>query len=363
MSAFWNEKKVFVTGHTGFKGAWLSLWLHKMGATVTGYALTPPTDPSLFAATGLDRKMHSVLGDVRNGTYLSKVLAEASPEIVFHLAAQPLVRESYRDPVTTYETNVMGTVHLLEAVRSVASVKAVIIITTDKCYENPEDGHRFVENEPLGGHDPYSSSKACAEIAVSAFRRSFFATGNSFHGAAVATARAGNVIGGGDWGTDRIVPDCMKALMGNRLVSIRNPAAVRPWQHVLEPLHGYLLLARALFEKGKTLAGSYNFGPDEMDEIPVQRLVQDLCTLWGDSRAYTMSDSDGPHEARYLKLDSSRARLALGWHPVWNVSQTLAGIAKWYRSWQEGKNMFGVCIGTIDHYEHEFNNFKESSNG
>jgi CDP-glucose 4,6-dehydratase len=274
---FWKNKRVFLTGHTGFKGSWLSIWLDSLGANVHGYSLKPPTDPSLFNLCSIDRFTNSTIGDIRNRDLLKATLQKAQPEIVFHLAAQPLVRESFKNPVETYETNVMGTVNLLDAVRACPSVKAVVIVTTDKCYENREWHWGYRENDPMGGYDPYSSSKGCAELVTAAYRQSFFNPKDfDNHHIAVASARAGNVIGGGDWALDRLVPDCLKAILDGRKIIVRNPHAIRPWQHVLEPLRGYLLLAQKLFENGPQFAEAWNFGPDDRDCRPVIDVVSKL---------------------------------------------------------------------------------------
>lgn len=283
MNSFWSGKSVFITGNSGFKGSWLSIWLHSLGAKVTGYALDPPTCPSMFQLTGAGRLVNSIKGDVRDAERLQQALAEARPEIVFHLAALPIVRESYLIPVETYATNVMGTINLLEAVRRTPSVRAVVNVTSDKCYENPDHGHLFREDGKLGGYDPYSNSKACSELVTSAWRSSFFNPGKyPDHGVAIATARAGNVIGGGDWATDRLVPDCIRSLHEGRRIPIRNPHAVRPWQHVLEPLSGYLALAERLYLDGCEFGGGWNFGPLDENAKPVQWIVESLCEKWGE---------------------------------------------------------------------------------
>lgn len=352
MDGFWKGKAVFITGHTGFKGAWLSIWLVKLGAQVTGFSLEPPTNPSLFGITTLSKETNSLIGDIRNLSFLSKQLSTAKPEIVIHMAAQALVRKSYIKPVDTYATNVMGTVHLLEAIRSVPTIKAVIIVTSDKCYENRELEQAFREDEPMGGYDPYSNSKGCSELVTDAFRRSFYnsASRNS-HPAAIASARAGNVIGGGDWAKDRIIPDCMRAILENRQIIVRNPDAIRPWQHVLEPLHGYLLLAQQLYQKGEAFAEPWNFGPDDRDAVKVETLVKNLCNLWKGKAEYSIAKDTGPYEANFLKLDSTKARNRLNWKPVWNVEKALQNIVDWYLAYQNNQNMTEICRKQINEYE------------
>lgn len=349
--AFWQNKKVFLTGHTGFKGSWLCLWLHSMGARVTGYALDPPTDPSLFELAKVGELVDSRIADVRDGGCLARIMAEVQPEIVIHMAAQPLVRDSYNIPVETYAINVMGTVHLLEAVRCCPTVKAVVNVTTDKCYENREWVWGYREGEALGGFDPYSSSKACSELITAAYRSSFFAPDNpGYHGAAVASARAGNVIGGGDWATDRLIPDCINALLKGEKIRIRNPHAVRPWQHVLEPLSGYLLLAQRLYQDGNIVAAPWNFGPAEDDAKPVEWIVQRICEHWGAGTGYEVDTSEHPHEAHYLRLDCSKARSELGWHPQWNLEKALVSIIEWTRAHYSGDDLRKVCLAQILDY-------------
>jgi CDP-glucose 4,6-dehydratase len=343
---FWSGKRVFVTGHTGFKGSWLSLWLQQLGAEVTGYALQPPTNPSLFEVAQVAQGMTSVIGDIRDCVLLASTLRQASPDIVIHMAAQPLVRRSYVDPVETYSTNVMGTVHLLEAVRQTPSVRAVVNVTTDKCYENKEWVWGYRENEPMGGFDPYSSSKGCAELVTAAYRNSFFnAATHSEHHVALATARAGNVIGGGDWAQDRLIPDILRAIQNGESVNIRNPHATRPWQHVLEPLSGYLVLAEKLYSQGPAFAEAFNFGPLEEDAKPVQWIVEQLTQNWG--------DGTHPHEAHYLKLDCSKARATLAWTPRWHLGQALQAIIVWHKAQNAHKDkpdMRALCLQQISDY-------------
>jgi CDP-glucose 4,6-dehydratase len=342
--AFWANKRVFLTGHTGFKGSWTALWLQQMGAQVTGFALSPPTSPALFDVARVAEGMTSVIGDIRDRDLLAQTLLDADPEIVIHMAAQPLVRASYDDPVGTYATNVMGTVHLLEAIRQAPSVRAGVIVTTDKCYENREWVWGYREDEAMGGHDPYSNSKGCAELVTSAYRRSFF---DGATGKAIATGRAGNVIGGGDWAADRLIPDILRAIDRGEKVLIRNPLAIRPWQHVLEPVGGYLVLAQTLWNDAAGAAQAWNFGPRDDDARPVQWIVERMCSLWGDGAGWTHDESTQPHEARYLKLDISKARDGLGWVPRWSLAEALRSIVAWHRDWALGADMHHHCLSEI----------------
>jgi CDP-glucose 4,6-dehydratase len=343
---FWRGKKVLVTGHTGFKGAWLSLWLHSLGADVTGFALAPPTDPSLFVLARLDELITSVHGDVRDLSVLQTAMNAAQPEIVFHLAAQSLVRESYQSPVETYATNVMGTVHLLEAVRVCSSIKAVVNVTTDKCYENREWHWGYREHEPLGGHDPYSSSKGCSELVTAAYRQSFL----SGQGTAVASARAGNVIGGGDWATDRLIPDFLRAIDAGEVLNIRSPQAIRPWQHVLEPLSGYLMLAERLFRDGGEFAEAWNFGPVDDDAKTVAWILEALKKK-RPAVSWQCSAQPQPHEAGYLKLDSSKSRKRLGWSTHWSLETALGKILDWHEEWRKGADVRAVTLQQINTYQ------------
>lgn len=350
-AAFWHGKKVFLTGHTGFKGTWLCLWLSALGADVTGYALHPPTQPNLYELCGIGKFTKSLVGDVRNIEYLTKSLMDTQPEIVIHLAAQPLVQDSYKDPLATYAVNVMGTVHLFEAVRTCQSVKVIVNVTTDKCYENKEWLWGYRETDSLGGYDPYSNSKACSELVTAAYRNSFFNPADyARHGVAVASVRAGNVIGGGDWAANRLIPDCIRALLRNETILIRSPYAIRPWQHVLEPLSGYMQLAEKLYEQGPLFAEGWNLGPNDDDAKPVEWVVKKMCELWGPSAAYKVDPKSYPHEAHYLKLDCSKAKARLHWHPKWDLEHTLKETIEWVKSYRQGENMQTVCLQQIQTY-------------
>lgn len=348
----WAGRKVFLTGHTGFKGAWLSLWLNKLGAKLTGYSLPAPTNPSLFETAGVQSIVDTTFDDIRNLDSLVNAVRKAEPEVVFHLAAQPLVRLSYHDPVGTYSSNVMGTVHLLEAVRACPSVRAVVIVTSDKCYENREWDWGYRENEAMGGYDPYSNSKGCSELVVSAYRQSYF-NPKSFdqHRVAIASGRAGNVIGGGDWAGDRLVPDFIRAMVSGQQLVIRSPHAIRPWQHVLEPLSGYIVLAQQLLSDGARYSEGWNFGPNDQDSRPVEWLVERLVNLWGAGASWRLDDQINPHEAHYLKLDISKARGHLGWEPRWTLAETLARVVEWYKAHATGQDMAQVSLDQIAAYE------------
>lgn len=351
-NGFWKSKAVFITGHTGFKGSWLSLWLQSMGARVTGFSLPPPTDPSLFVVGRVHEGMESIKGDIRNLEQLQAAIERSKPEIVVHMAAQSLVRYSYQNPIDTYSTNVMGTVNVLEAVRRAGSVKVVINVTSDKCYENREWVWGYRENEPMGGYDPYSSSKGCAELVASAYRRSFFNTDDyANHGVALASVRAGNVIGGGDWARDRLIPDIIRAIEKRTPVLIRSPHAIRPWQHVLEPLSGYLLLAERLYLEGVKYAEGWNFGPADTDARPVEWVVQKLCDTWGEGASWRPDVQAGPHEAYHLKLDCSKARVSLGWKPVWSLEHTIAKIVAWQKAASRKEDMRTLTLSQIDDYQ------------
>lgn len=349
--AFWKYKKVFVTGHTGFKGSWLSLWLQSLGAEVTGYALEPPTKPSLFEVAHVAEGMTTLIGDVCDFAQLAAVISRCAPEIVIHMAAQSLVRYSYAEPVETFSTNVMGTVNVLEAVRQSGSVRVVIVVTSDKCYENREWVWGYREGEPVGGHDPYSSSKGCAELVTAAYRNSFFSNACSPSEVAVASVRAGNVIGGGDWAADRLVPDAMKAFMEMRPLVVRNPAAVRPWQFVLDPLDGYLTLAEKLWECGAEYAEAWNFGPRDDDAKPVAWMVDKFVELWGRDAKWTRGTNEPLHEAHHLRLDCSKARARLGWSPKLSLPMALEWAAEWYQSYLGGQNMHRLTKTQIERYQ------------
>ena len=348
---FWAGKRVFLTGHTGFKGGWLSLWLQSMGANVTGFALPPPTTPNLFEAAHVADGMQSIMGDVRNLADLQKAMGDAKPEVVIHMAAQALVRHSYHNPVETYSTNVMGTVHLLEAVRGTPSVKAVVNVTSDKCYENREWVWGYRENEPMGGFDPYSNSKGCAELVTSAYRTSYFHSEKyKEHGVALATGRAGNVIGGGDWAEDRLIPDVMRAIAQGRPVRIRNPHSTRPWQHVLEPLSGYLLLAQGLFEQGSAFAEGWNFGPNDDDTRPVSWVLEQLIQSWGDGVSWSHDEGKHPHESHCLKLDCAKVKSRLGWQPKWHLEVALDKVVDWQKQYVQGADMKAMTLSQINAY-------------
>lgn len=343
---FWRNKRVLLTGHTGFKGSWLALCLQSMGAKVYGYALKPPTEPNLFTVANVGCGMEaSTKADIRDIAALSHAMASASPEIIIHMAAQPLVRYSYAHPGETYTVNVMGTINLLEAVRTVPGIRAVVIITTDKCYENREWAWAYRENEPMGGHDPYSSSKACVEILAAAWRRSYLEQ----EGIALATARAGNVIGGGDWATDRLIPDFLSALDRGETLKIRSPEAIRPWQHALEPLTGYLRLAECLFAEGSTFAEAWNFGPSDEDARSVRWIVEHLAAALPGTN-WECEQQPQPHEAHYLKLDNSKARTRLGWKPKWCLETALDKTLEWHSAWRQGKDMYDMTLAQIHQY-------------
>ncbi|MGA2914816.1 MAG: CDP-glucose 4,6-dehydratase [Sedimentisphaerales bacterium] len=344
---FWEKKTILITGHTGFKGSWLSIWLNMLGANLYGYALEPDTKPNMFETAGVKKTIKSNISDIRDYNQLLTVMKKCQPQIIFHLAAQPLVRQSYKDPLETYQTNILGTANLLEAAKYVKSVRAIIVITSDKCYENKESNYAYKESDPLGGYDPYSSSKACAEIVTAAYRNSFFADSN----VAIASARAGNVIGGGDWAADRLVPDCIKAWIKNKTVEIRYPQAIRPWQHVLEPLAGYIILAEKLYKSGKKFAGAWNFGPDEKNTKNVVFVVGNIAKLWGNKAKWKKTGTKQPHEAILLKLNCSMAKTKLQWKLRWNTKQTLEKTIQWYKTYLENpKNIKDITIEQIDQY-------------
>lgn len=349
--SFWRGKRVLVTGHTGFKGGWLAVWLESLGAKVAGYSLPAPTEPSFFEAAGVGKSVTTTFGDIRDLQSLRKCMLAVEPEVIIHLAAQALVRPSYEDPVGTYATNVMGTVNLLEVTRQVSSVRSVVIVTSDKCYENREWVWGYREDEAMGGYDPYSNSKGCAELVTAAFRSSFFNPEEyARHHVAIATGRAGNVIGGGDWAKDRLLPDIVRAIIAGQPVKIRNPAATRPWQHVLEPLSGYLDLAQHLYEEGPRFTGGWNFGPWDHDTKPVKSIVDEVTELWGDGARWEKDGLDHSHEARHLKLDCSKAHSLLGWRPKLRVETALAWTVDWYKAWRAGQDMRALSLKQISTY-------------
>lgn len=348
---FYKGRKVFITGHTGFKGSWLSILLNWLGAEVHGYALDPNTNPSLFELAGIDQIVSSTIGDIRDYNLLSETLKKVQPEVIIHMAAQPLVRESYRNPRETYEINVMGTVNLLDISRQIGSAKAILNVTTDKCYENKEWHWGYRENEPMGGYDPYSNSKGCSELVTSSFRSSFFNPKEyKNHGVALASARAGNVIGGGDWADDRLIPDFIRSITRGQKVKIRSPYAIRPWQHVLEPLSGYLTLCEKLYTAGTAFAEGWNFGPDDRDAKNVEWITKKICELWGESASFEIDTNPQPHEASYLKLDCSKAKAELGWAPEWDIETTLKSIVVWNKALLAGENMRTVTEKQIMDY-------------
>ena len=342
---FYQGRRVLVTGHTGFKGTWLCRILTLAGAKVTGYSLKPPTDPSLFQIAGLEDLMDSRIGDIRDRNHLMQVFGEVSPELVFHLAAQPIVRDSYKDPVYTYETNVMGTVNLLECVRLFPCVRSVLNVTTDKVYENREWEYGYRECDPLDGYDPYSNSKSCSELVTHSYRKSFFQN----NPCAVSTARAGNVIGGGDFANDRIIPDCVRAAMQNKPIIVRNPHSTRPYQHVLEPLSVYLMIAEKQYQD-KTYAGFYNVGPDDCDCVTTGQLATVFCELWGQEARWVSQGDGGPHEANFLKLDCSKLKHVLGWRPRWNIREALELTVEWSKAYLEGEEILAVMDRQIGSY-------------
>lgn len=344
--SFWKEKKVLITGHTGFKGSWLSFWLNFLGAKVCGYSLAPETNPSLFENLKLANLIESHIGDIRDLAKFTEKIKTFQPEIVFHLAAQPLVRRSYREPIETYTTNVIGTVNILEAIRSVDSVKASVIITTDKVYENEERDFGYSENDRLGGFDPYSNSKACAELAISAYRNSFFADGKCL----IASARAGNVIGGGDWSEDRLLPDVFRSLIFGEDLLIRNPNAVRPWQHTLEPLNGYMILAEKLFSGRKEFATAWNFGPEDEDAKSVGFVLEKIKQIWDEKISWKIAEGEHPHETNLLKLNSTKAKSELGWKPKLSLSEALKLTCDWYKSFKNREDLAEITQKQIEFY-------------
>ena len=343
--AFWHGKRVFLTGHTGFKGSWLSIWLVSLGAEVKGYALNPPTAPSLFNEAKVGSIMDSQIGDIRDQDALYDSMTSFSPDILIHTAAQPLVRYSYDAPVETYDVNVIGTVKVLEVARSCPNLKAIVNITTDKCYENDGRSEGYQENDPMGGYDPYSSSKGCAELVTASYRRSFLQD----RGVGLASVRAGNVIGGGDWANDRLIPDILRSFEKHKPVVIRNPKATRPWQHVLEPLSGYLILAQKLYGDQSKYAEGWNFGPNEKGVKPVDWILNKMIEKWPGA-SWELDHTSNPHEANFLHLDISKVRAKLGWQPLWKLSYALEKIVTWHRAWLKGENMKSVCLADITEY-------------
>ncbi|VAW64539.1 CDP-glucose 4,6-dehydratase [hydrothermal vent metagenome] len=348
---FWSNKRVYLTGHTGFKGSWLALWLSSLGANVKGYALTPPSSPSLFNEARVAENIESETGDIRDLKKLCKSMAGFDPDVLIHMAAQPLVRLSYVEPVETYETNVMGTVNVLQAARQCSKLKSIISVTTDKCYENKEWDWGYRENEPMGGHDPYSSSKGCAELVTSAYRRSFMQE----KGVGIATVRAGNVIGGGDWADDRLIPDILRAFEKNAAVIIRNPKAIRPWQHVLEPLSGYLNLAQKLYNAPGEYSEGWNFGPEDIDVKPVDWILNTMVKKWPDAN-WALDQKSQPHEAGFLKLDISKAKSRLSWQPTWHLDRTLEKIISWQLAWLNKEDVQKICLTEIGEYMRDMRN-------
>ncbi len=345
--SFWKGKKVFLTGHTGFKGSWLSIWLSELGAEVKGYSLAPNTTPALFEEARIAELVDSEIGDIRDFQNLKKSIEEFNPDVLLHMAAQPLVRLSYDEPLETFETNVMGTANVLQAARSSKNLKAIVSVTTDKCYENKEWPWGYREYEPMGGHDPYSASKGCAELVTAAYRKSFYSSENT---ANLASARAGNVIGGGDWALDRLIPDILRAFEKEQPVVIRNPLSTRPWQHVLEPLSGYLILAEALYNNGAPFAEGWNFGPKDEDCRPVNWILDEMVKKWEGIASWELDKDTNPHEAGFLKLDCSKAKAQLKWEPTWGLEQTLSRIISWHQSWLKGEDVQELCKKEIANY-------------
>ena len=346
---FWSGKKVFLTGHTGFKGSWITVWLSSMGAKVTGFSLAPNTNPNLFEEAGVAALcVRSYIEDIRDLTSLQKAMIEAEPDVLIHMAAQPLVRHSYNNPVETYAINVMGTVHVLESARYIDSLRATVIVTTDKCYENKEWVWGYRENEPMGGYDPYSNSKGCAELVTAAYRQSYFSSDSKRN--SIASVRAGNVIGGGDWSEDRLIPDAIKAFQSEQVLKIRNPYATRPWQHVLEPLSGYLVLTQALYQKGYEFSSAWNFGPLDEGNRTVEEVVNLLISEWGNSASWEKESLGQRHEAGLLKLDCSKAHSLLGWYPRWSLEVAVQKIVEWQKDFQDKKNMQAVMLAQINQY-------------
>ncbi len=355
MSSFWKNKKVFITGHTGFKGSWLSLWLSNMGADVYGYSLLPNKSKNLFNILDIPSLIKkSIIGDIRDLDFLIKNIKECDPEIVFHMAAQPLVRLSYNDPIETFSTNVIGTANVMESLKACSSLKSSVIITSDKCYENKETFESYTEDDPMGGHDPYSASKGCSELVISSYKNSFFSSETyDHHGNAVASARAGNVIGGGDWSDDRLIPDAIKCFESNKTLLIRSPNAIRPWQHVLEPLNGYMILAEKLYNDGVEFSGGWNFGPSDSDNISVSDIVKIIVKIWDEKVEWKIDESKKKHEANILKLNCTKSRSRLNWKPKWNAERAIESTISWYKALASGKDMYKFSIAQIEEYNQE----------
>ena len=350
---FWQNKKVLITGCTGFKGSWLTTMLYELGAQIYGYSLIPNTNPNMFELLSLAQKINFNPGDIRDFNEFNKFINQVNPDIIFHLAAQPLVLYSYQNPIETYHTNVVGLVNVLEAVRKNKNIKAIVNITSDKCYENKEWIWGYRENEPMGGYDPYSNSKGCAELVTSCYQQSYFNIKefNKTHNTLLASARAGNVIGGGDWSENRLIPDMIKSVLNNQIVKIRNPDAIRPWQHVLEPLMGYLMLAENLYNGQTEFASPWNFGPNIIDTKPVKYIISKLCNLWGHNTSWQLDNNEKfPHEANYLKLDCNKANNLLNWYPKWTLDQTLEKIVTWYKVYQNHENLYNITKKQIEEY-------------
>ncbi len=350
--SFWRGRRVFLTGHTGFKGSWLSLWLNALGADVTGFALDPPTRPNLFEQARVASVIHSIRGDIRDFSHLKGAISECTPEVVIHMAAQSVVRRGYEDPIENYSSNVMGTVHVLEAVRLLKRPCVVVNVTSDKCYENREWDWGYRENEPMGGRDPYSNSKGCAELITTAYQKSFFPPeAIAEHGVALGSARAGNAIGGGDWTSHQLIPDLMRAFLAGQPCLIRNPSSFRPWQFVLEPLRGYMMLAERLSEDSSRFASGWNFGPVDADVKPVSWIADEATRLWGNHSSWSRDSGVHPEEARALKLDASKAGIHLNWRPVLPLQQALVWIVEWYQAFQGGTDLQLLTLKQIEQYE------------
>ena len=352
---FWQGKRVFLTGHTGFKGSWMSIWLKMLGAEVTGFALPPATNPDMFTVVQNDREINSIIGDIRDLSLIQRTIKQYKPDIVMHMAAQAIVRQSYREPIDTFQTNIMGTANILEAVRDTDTVKAVLCITSDKCYENREWVWKYRESDPVGGWDPYSASKGCSELVIASYKNSYFNDDlYDSQGVAVASARAGNVVGGGDWGHDRLIPDMIKSFSDGKRVIIRSPNAVRPWQHVIDLLRGYIMLTEKLYQYGPQYAEAWNFGPIDNDEKTVQEIVNKVSALWGNGASWELDKNFNPHEALSLKLDSSKARARLGWSSALDIETTLEYVVQWYKAHHKGEDMFHITSQQIQEVEDRY---------